>query len=187
MTGLHVRRRRFDTPKNARARGMGVRAGAHAAPRGTLAQPMRDYTEQDWLAENTTLQHGVDPQPCPQCGWTGFYSTREADPPPGETKPRRYRGCKFCGFWQDVGKQPDQLIRYECHHPNGTVRHDWKYPRENWNCPDCGTHYEPSASVRWPADDPRHPWRNVPQHRSQAYYLAHWLAQGLDARPFGVL
>jgi hypothetical protein len=73
---------------------------------------------------------------------------------------RRYLACKFCGLWQNVGKRPHPIIRYECHVA------DWKEPHESWDCPRCGRHFEPSEAVAWPADNPAHPWWAVPQGMS---------------------
>jgi hypothetical protein len=110
------------------------------------------YTEADWAAEMAALYDAREgPPACPRCRRSGFYGPRRAD------KERRYRACKFCGLWQDVGKPPHLIIRYECHVA------DWKEPHEPWNCPTCGRHFGTSQAVGWPADNPEHPWWSVPQ------------------------
>ena len=155
---------------------------------------MRPYTERDWQAENTALQHGVDPQPCPACGRTGFYSTRAAHPSPGKTERRHYRACKFCGFWQhiDAAPVPHRATAHNCAgwpKAAGASYIWWVPPDEpSYKCPHCGHQVSVSqALVAIPVDDPQHPWWSVPQHRTQAYYLAFWRAEGLDTRPFGAL
>ena len=155
---------------------------------------MQPYTTADWQAENTALQHGVDPQPCPSCGRTGFYSTRRADPPSGRTMRRLYRACKFCGFWQDVDADPvrHRATAHTClgwPKPAGASYIWWVRPDESsYECPYCRQQVTVAAAlVSIPAEDTQHPWWTVPQHRSQAYYLAFWHAEGLDTRPFGAL
>lgn len=157
---------------------------------------MRPYSEADWQAENTALQQGVDPQPCPKCRCTGFYSTRCAEPLAGKTEPRHYRACKFCGFWQDVDAAavPHRATAHGCAgwpKPAGASWVWWVAPTDTtYACPNktCGQQVIVAQTlVPIPADDPQHPWWSVPQHCSQAYYLAFWSAEGLDTSPFGVL
>ena len=136
------------------------------------------YTKSDWDRENNALVQRGDPQPCPMCRRTGFYSPRYAEdrlPSP------KYRACKFCGFWQNVQMAPHDIIRYECHVA------DWKEPHEDWTCPKCQKRYTPDYSVRWPADNRHHSWWRVPQRESQAFYLDYWRKLGHDSSPFGIV
>jgi hypothetical protein len=138
------------------------------------------YEDADWLSEDLALKSGGDPQPCPRCHRRGFYAPRFAKPN------RRYRACKFCGFWQDVGMPPHPVIRYECTTGNHHVA-DWKGPDEPWTCPDCGRRFQPDAAVAWPSEDPYHPWRQWPQEGTQANFLAFLRARGYDSPPFGII
>ena len=129
------------------------------------------YTPTDWQRENDALEEGGDPQPCPCCDRRGFYEPREAD------YDRRYRACKFCGFWQDVGKQPHEIIRYECRRSDHYAA-DWKEPQESWACPKCSCEFNPPDAVAWPADDSSHHWHQAPRKGTQQQYRDFWEAKG---------
>lgn len=145
------------------------------------AKNIEDFADVDWLAEDAALKAGAEPPECPQCLRRGFYAPRFAAPN------RRYRACKFCGFWQDVGKPPQKIVRFECHHPDGTAVADWKEPTESWTCPKCRRAFSPGEAVPWPADNPSHSWNNTPQRGSQADYVAYWETQGVKPPTFGIL
>ena len=119
---------------------------------------MTEYGLADWTAEVTALHVARQAPPqCPKCGRTGFYGPR------WDARTRRYRACKFCGLWQDVSRPPHLVIRYECHHADGSSVADWKEPQESWTCPVCRRNLGPSEAVPWPVDVPGHPWWTVPQ------------------------
>ncbi len=137
------------------------------------------FSLNEWETEDRALKHGADPQPCPCCQRRGFYAPREAD------DGRRYRCCKFCGFWQDLEKHPHEIIRYECRASTHRAS-DWKEPHESWSCPECQTVFEPANSVAWPVDDTSHPWRNAPLTGTQEDYCSYWRAEGSSVPPFGI-
>ena len=84
-----------------------------------------------WEAEDRALKRGDDPPPCPRCRRRGFYAPRFAPPF------RRYRACKFCGFWQSMDRPAHRIIRYECIRPDHRYA-DWKEPQEWWRVRSAG-------------------------------------------------
>ena len=146
--------------------------------RRTKEEPGR-YSETDWRREDEALKQGGDPPPCHQCRRRGFYAPRWAD---GN---RMYRACKFCGLWQDIDKEPHEIIRYECRGSDHRVA-DWKEPHESWVCPQCGEEFGPSESVLWPEADPSHPWQLAPEAGTQDDFKRFWTAQGSEPPPFGI-
>jgi hypothetical protein len=148
-----------------------------AAPNPEITEA---YTLHLWTQESAALHAGEDPLNCPACLRRGFYGPREAD------QARRYRACKFCGFWQNVGQLPHEIIRYECRQPDHWTM-DWREPHESWQCPICTRPYSPSAAVPWPADDPTHPWHETPTAGSQADYISYWVSRGCPPPPFGII
>ena len=140
------------------------------------------YIKAAWEYEQEELRSGGDPPPCPRCGRRGFYAPRFAEPD------RRYRACKFCGLWQNVGKPPHEIIRYECHqHPDGSEVADWKEPHESWDCPSCGRHFTPEESVPWPSERPDHNWREWPLRGSQEEYSRFLKERDLPHKEFGIV
>ena len=138
-----------------------------------------DYTLDDWTREDSALKGGADPAPCPRGKRRGFYAPRWAEPG------RRYCACKFCGLWQDVGRPPHEIIRYECFGRDHCVA-DWKEPHESWACPVCGAAFTPDAAVPWPAENPEHCWNEAPAAGTQADYIAFWTGKGVLPPPFGI-
>ena len=115
------------------------------------------YTKENWIAENAVTSMGMRVA-CPECGVTEFYSPREARNPKGGKETRKYRACKFCGFWQEVGGRPYWCNMYY-HVCKGTGAWDWKPP--SWikgECKICGGTVE---EKRWPVDDPKHPFHKL--------------------------
>ncbi len=136
--------------------------------------------EAEWDQEDTALKNGADPAPCPQCRRRGFYAPRWATPS------RKYFACKFCGYWQDVGKPPHEIIRYECRNNDGHCVADWKEPQESWRCPECGKTFDPQEAVEWPADDPDHCWHSAPEQGTQDDYKTYWQSKGVKPPRFGI-
>lgn len=149
----------------------------------TSGMPMSepDYTQADWAQEVQALREGDDPPPCPGRDRRGFYAPR------GDDDGRQNRACKFCGFWQDVGKPPHTIIRYECPHGNGWGVADWKEPHESWDCLHCGKHYTPDEAVACPLERPNHIWHKAPEEGFQEDYNRFRVDLGLPPRPFGIL
>ncbi len=136
------------------------------------------YTLLDWQDELQALRANGDPPPCPCCSRRGFYEPKLAEPN------RRYRACKFCGFWQDVDESPREVIRYECQGPGHWVA-DWKVPTKKWTC-SCGKTYSLDQRVPWPADDPTHRWNQAPASGTQEDFRRFWSGRGMKVGPFGI-
>jgi hypothetical protein len=105
----------------------------------------------------------------------GFYGPRVAGG--GE----RYRGCRFCGFYQAIG-EPGTLARPTAH---GCANWPeiakaayvwWSPPTEHsYRCPFCGETVQVANHImRAPSDDPQHPWWRVPQGKNRFYYARFW-------------
>lgn len=141
------------------------------------------YTVREWEdATYAMAAERADPEPCPRCNRTGFYGPRAMD------HGKKFRQCRFCGFLQDVGKAPVQLrpVAHACDEWPQVADAPyiwWIDPDEKWyTCPYCHKKapvestnpFMKGAEVKAPADDPDHPWRNVPQGASYATYLRFW-------------
>jgi len=68
----------------------------------------QEYTEKQWEEEMRVGlfcgQHspfGSCNLECPSCSEVGFYGPRKTENDKGEIT-RKYRACKWCGFWQDA-------------------------------------------------------------------------------------
>ena len=146
-------------------------------------KPALQYTEREWEDESYSLfGERTDPRPCPECGRTGFFGPRAADPG------LKFRCCRFCGFSQIVGEEPVRLL------PVVHACADWpvcaKAPYVWWVqrnqkrfvCPFCGREseligrnvFKPGVLVDGPSDLRDHPWWKVPQNRSYGYYERFW-------------
>jgi hypothetical protein len=140
----------------------------------------RPYTEDDWDSEIAALfSERGRPRKCPQCRRSGFYGPREAE------GSRRYRACKFCGFWQDVGGPPvtNQPTVHGCEQwPEvaGAAYIWWVRPDETtYTCPYCGAEVRvEEALITAPANDSSHPWWQVPQGMTLDEAAVFWASQG---------
>lgn len=127
------------------------------------------YTEADWERDRAAVKAG-EALACPDCGHTENYVLAEGRRWDGS--PRRYRGCKVCGFWQEADGESSPyrcrltvhicLARFaeerECRGcGNGIGPALWHLclrilrPDEEWRCPECGTALETQHTVPWPA------------------------------------
>ncbi len=141
------------------------------------------FTDADWEDEFYALMaEQAAPQACPECGRTGFYGPRALDGKP------KFRGCRFCGFFQEVGREPSRLqpVAHDCQswpEAAGAPYIWWISSDEKWyTCNYCAKRvavtgantFMKGAAVRAPADDPNHPWRKVPQNASYDTYYRLW-------------
>lgn len=140
--------------------------------------PTNTYTEDDWDSEMAAL-FSKGPISCPHCSRSGFYGPREAE------GPRRYRACKFCGFWQDIGQPPvtNKATVHDCEEwPDvaGAPYIWWVHPdEETYACPYCGMDVRVAkALVTPPAEDSSHPWWQVPQEMTLDEAAEFWATQG---------
>ena len=144
---------------------------------------MQQYTDADWEEDSYSLfVERSDPQPCPRCGRTGFFGPRAADPDV------KFRACRFCGFYQEVGQKPVQFlpVAHSCEEWPECARapYIWWVPpdQEQYTCPYCGREsavrgrniFTPGVLTASPAEDVDHPWGKVPQNRPYAYYIRFW-------------
>jgi hypothetical protein len=144
----------------------------------------RVYRESEWKIEVRELERDLPPRPCPSCSRTGFYG-------PKEESGRHFRMCKFCGFYQTVGKEPYYLR--PCVHPCGQVREIAGAPEITWLpagatsfvCSGCREEAQVSSStVSSPTQDTDHPWWRVPQDLTRQEYVRFWLASGAPGSVF---
>ena len=134
---------------------------------------MKEYTEEQWLDENRypliffQLTGGPfafgSTLPCPSCQTVGFFAPRFE--PRQNDVDRKYRACKFCGFWQELtgymhrqqGGEPYRCVMVGCTQ-HGAF--DWKVPGDTREirCGNCGSIMQ---EVKWPTDDPSHPFHEL--------------------------
>ncbi len=148
---------------------------------------MRAYTTADFAADVLDCFCRRPPGRCPECGRTGFFGPRYA-----EEDNRKYRLCKFCGFYQQVAAEPEQLR--PCVHACGKVPLVAGHPYITWvgswqqsfDCDYCGsTGLEVEANpASVPAHDSAHPWWNVPASGSWAQYREFWANNGAPERVY---
>jgi hypothetical protein len=135
------------------------------------------YTEGQWKEEmeisSSTFcgQHwaaGSCKIPCPKCGTIGFYGPRHD--PSGN---RKYRACKFCGFWQEVcgsiyderGGKPYRCITVYC---EKCKTYNWHLPwiKNTWHCPNCKTEMK---IAKWASDDSCHPFHKLKEQMNKIH------------------
>lgn len=167
----------------ARFRVRGADRATELAPKVRLRRPSvpvtarsGDYTRSDWDAESFALfAEGADPPACPECGRTAFFGPRFVEPN------RRYRGCRFCGFWQEVDGAPEQYLPtvHDCAKWPECSRSPyiwWVSPdTESYPCPYCHEDVAVALCITpVPYEDPDHPWWKIPQGRTQSFYQRLW-------------
>jgi hypothetical protein len=153
------------------------------APDRPDGEAKQAYTEENWEEESyALLAERADPNHCPNCGLTGFFGPRARDDAP------KFRECRFCGFYQEVGQQPKRRrpVAHGCDEwPEiaGAPYIWWIAPDERFFvCAFCGQRapaetsnvFMKGAGITAPSDDPGHPWWNVPQDESYSFYYNFW-------------
>jgi hypothetical protein len=134
------------------------------------------YSASRWDEEAFALfAEGRDPSVCPRCGTSGFYGPRVA------VDGTRYRACRFCGLFQEVGgaAQRAQPTRHDCATWPEIARapYIWWAPPgvTEYPCPFCGGGVRvPEHPAPIPATDPLHPWWKVPHRRTRFWYASFW-------------
>ena len=140
----------------------------------------KQYTEKDWEDEMKSnffcgkhLPLGSCSLLCPQCKTLGFYGPRGSS-----SSGRKYRACKFCGFWQEAwgnffnehGGGPYRCIAVYC---DKCGYFDWQDPWAEGgfkHCPKCGAEMK---KIDWASDDPKHHFHKIKEQMDKAH-------QGLD-------
>ena len=140
------------------------------------------YTIEQWDDDSYALMaEGADPVHCPSCGFTGFYEPRALDN-------KKFRECRFCGFYQEadepVGRRRPVVHDCEEWPEAGGAAYIWWIPADErfYECNFCGQRavvektnaFQRSVEITPPADDPTHPWWQVPQDKSYSYYREYW-------------
>jgi hypothetical protein len=130
------------------------------------------YTEAQWEKEmefgrpaNIALPGGRvfafgTTLPCPHCGTVGFYGPRISGEGPTL---RKYRACKFCGFWQEASGELYEKYggaAYRCRmvHCGNCGTYDWRLPwgDDLGTCNICKNPHLVKAP--WPTENPDHPF-----------------------------
>lgn len=109
---------------------------------------------------------------CPHCQSVGFYGPKLSKNNAGEIT-RKYRACKFCGFWQEVwgsvrnerGGKPYRCIAIYC---DKCQAYDWQVP---WSqglkrCPNCHTEMR---RIKWAIDDPNHHFHKLKEQMDKIH------------------
>lgn len=138
------------------------------------------YSDAQWQSEMGVIFSGRSPPPvCLDCRRSGFCGPRDA----GGT--RRYRLCKFCGHYEQVGSLPVRCqpsVHACAPWPKIAGAHYiwWVQPAETtFECPYCHQQVAVAQTlVARPCDDPKHPWWAVPQGISFEQAAAYWAQQG---------
>jgi hypothetical protein len=134
-----------------------------------------EYTEKDWeeecssgkrvceLHKKTSL--GTCNLPCPSCNVVGFYGPRGRAE---ENFQRKYRACKFCGFWQEAfgdvynnrGGKPYYCKMIKCNCDDEYGKYNWIEPWSSnlGHCRKCDSDY---IQCEWPAKDLSHPFHKL--------------------------
>ncbi len=101
--------------------------------------------------------------PCPVCETVGFYAARRY---PREGAPiRKYRACKYCGFWQEVwgngyndrGSIAEFYLHLRCTNEQ-CMEYGWTRDNRNKSC-DVEICKSRTEVVDTPFKDPKHPYR----------------------------
>ncbi|KKS10957.1 MAG: hypothetical protein A3J30_00095 [Candidatus Wildermuthbacteria bacterium RIFCSPLOWO2_02_FULL_47_9c] len=127
------------------------------------------YTEEQWVEEMKAPGVLITPTfgygrtlPCPNCKTVGFYGPRADDL---VKTTRKYRACKYCGFWQEAFGpiwEETQGEAYRCTavHCTKCGIYDWRVPWAD-RFGDCETCKIPLQETQWAFDEPDHPFRKI--------------------------
>ncbi len=142
-----------------------------------------EFGQAEWQELNKAFLGPEAPRPCPACKRTGCYGSYRA----GTVC---YRMCKFCGFYQLVGKDSIYLVpnAHSCEHADacrilGELYIQWaKADEVTRKCYFCKHKYSISSyTVPRPWATPEHGWWEIPQGMSRDDSIEFWRAQGKDA------
>ncbi len=119
---------------------------------------------QHWPAGSCTI-------PCPRCGTVGFYGPRGSS-----SNGRKYRACKFCGFWQEAwgsvyderGGKPYRCITVYCDKCQTSNTYNWHLPETQkfGYCPRCHTELK---KTKWASDNSSHPFHKIKEQMDRIH------------------
>ncbi|MBI2042718.1 MAG: hypothetical protein HYT21_03175 [Candidatus Nealsonbacteria bacterium] len=134
----------------------------------------KEYTEKQWEEEmrlsvfcghHTDSFHNGCILQCPKCGEVGFYGPR-IDP-----DSKKYRACKFCGWWQEVQGEEGRNINngepYRCKHfcCDQCGVYDWGITDNLRFCPKG----HETKKIDWASDDPNHHFHQLKKDMDQIH------------------
>lgn len=142
---------------------------------------MEKYTEKRWeeeLIKTAKTQCGGSHWgagscviPCPECGTVGFYAPRGS-----VSSERKYRACKFCGFWQEAwgsvynerGGDPYRCTTVYCDKCRTPDTYNWHLPWTQGfgNCSKCQS---PLKETKWASDDLNHPFHKIKEEMDRIH------------------
>ncbi len=127
------------------------------------------YTDAQWQADHQRADSG-ELLKCPDCGHDEYFVVTEQGVRE-DGSPRRYRGCKVCGFWHEAdGKTEPERCRLtdhiclgsfattrKCLNCNNPMSQGLRYhlcprilqPAEEKTCEECGTALGSEYTVPW--------------------------------------
>ena len=74
--------------------------------------------------------------------------------------PEAYAMCKWCGYWKREGEEEKKCNMFFCGCP-GSMKdrqgYDWSL-NSQCSCQSCGKLLTEKDQVKWPVDDPNHPF-----------------------------
>lgn len=77
--------------------------------------------------------------------------------------PEAYAMCKWCGYWKKEGEDPIWCNMFFCGCP-GSIKdrlgYDWNSSSQ-CSCQSCGKLLTENDQIKWPVDDPNHPFRKL--------------------------
>ena len=94
---------------------------------------------------------------CPQCGNSKLFFDQYHQ----AAFPEAYAMCKWCGYWKKEGENViHQCNMFFCGCPSSMkdrLGYDWN-ENNQCNCQSCGKLLTEKDQVKWPVDDPKHPY-----------------------------
>ena len=127
----------------------------------TIAQWEQDMRLNEFCGRHTNWFHSGCTISCPNCQNLGFYGPKVTTDEAGGVT-RRYRACKFCGFWQEAGRgKPYRCVALYC---SSCGAYDWTAPKSKEDyksCTRCQLEYE---KIEWASDNPNHTFHTLKRH-----------------------
>ena len=96
---------------------------------------------------------------CPKCGNSKFFFDQYHQ----NAFPESYAMCKWCGYWKKEGEEPRQCKMFFCGCQDSLrdrKGYDWGLG-DQCSCQSCTKLLAEKDQVKWPVDDPNHPFHNL--------------------------